>query len=265
MRLAHCSDLHAVRGFGWKEANIKRLLAAVNQTLFRRRRHRERLAAAAVAELTAGRPDAVIFTGDFSQHGLRKEFAAAEEIFSPLTRAGIPILAVAGNHDYYDGNVPAGLADLIRRLSLGIRRDADGIVRLPGVEMLLLEQAVSTPPFISAGRQKPEELIMAAPAWRQPPDGVMRLVCGHYPVIDAHPRDPLLVLRRLHNAEDLARFIDRAGVAGYFCGHNHCRFETALAGGSRQYAAPSLSSAGFDGVAIYECGPGLAHPILLSP
>ncbi|MDR2392300.1 MAG: metallophosphoesterase [Planctomycetota bacterium] len=265
MRIAHCSDLHAVRVPEWRQANVKRLLAAANQALFRRRRHRERLAAEAVSALAAKRPDIVLFTGDFTQHGLPKEATAAEEIFSPLTRNNIPVLAVTGNHDLYGGSVPVELADLVRRLSLGIRPGSDGIVRLPGVEILPLEQTIPTPPFISAGFQKPGELMMAMSSWREPPDGAMRLACGHYPVIDFHPRDPLLFLRKLRGAENLEQFINRAGVAGYFCGHNHCRFETALAGGCRQYAAPPLSSPNAGEVAIYECGSGLERPILAGP
>jgi hypothetical protein len=263
MRIAHFSDLHVARRPGWGELNPKRLLAAANHAVFRRWRHQEKLAAAAAVDIAARRPDIAIFTGDFSQHGLRSEFAAAGEILSPLIRANIPILAVAGNHDYYGGAVPTGLADLIQHLSLGVHSDGDGIIRLPGVEIALLEQACPTPPLFSSGRQKPEELMLAAPAWRKPPNGVMRILCGHYPVADFRPRDPLLFLRGLHGSENLARFIGLAGAAGYFCGHNHRRFETALTSGCRQYAAPSLSTANSGEAAIYECGPGLAYPSLV--
>ncbi|MDR1520220.1 MAG: metallophosphoesterase [Planctomycetota bacterium] len=264
MRIAHLSDPHLARRPGWGELNLKRLLGFANQALIRGRRHSEARAAEAVRRLAASPPDLAILTGDIAQHGLASEFAAAEEMLAPLAAAGVPVLAVGGNHDFYGGAPPADLARLGRRLSLGLRAGSDGVVRLPGVEILLLEQAAPSWPFFSGGSQKLEELTRAAAAWAGPPEGVMRLAAGHYPVIDA-PGLPPFFRSRLAGAEKLADFFRRTGVSGYFCGHRHLSRVTDLPGGCRQFMAPALPSAGSAGVTIYECGSDLSHPIPQPP
>jgi 3',5'-cyclic AMP phosphodiesterase CpdA len=257
------SDLHVARRPGGGEWNAKRLLASVNQRFFRGRRHREERAAAALSSLAAGLPDLVLFTGDFTQHGLESELAVAEKLLYPLTERKIPVLAVAGNHEYYGGARPSSLTDRLLRLSLGIRPDPDGIIRsFPGVEIILLEQSVPTWLFFSKGRQDPGELERAAAVWSLPPLGIMRLACGHFPVIDIG-KGAFLALRGLEEAGRLAGFLARCRVAGYFCGHNHRRFETELLGGCRQYSAPAIAGDGAE-AALYECGGELAYPALVA-
>ena len=58
------------------------------------------LAEAAVDELLAGRPDAVLVTGDLTKDGERvsHEYVAGQ-LSARLRRAGIPVYVVPGNHD----------------------------------------------------------------------------------------------------------------------------------------------------------------------
>ena len=58
------------------------------------------LAEAAVDELLAGRPDAVLVTGDLTKDGERvsHEYVAGQ-LLARLRRAGIPVYVVPGNHD----------------------------------------------------------------------------------------------------------------------------------------------------------------------
>ena len=258
MRIAHVSDLHAARRPGRGEWNVKRLLAAVNQGFFRGRRHREGMAAGVVRGLAEKMPDLALFTGDFTQHGLESELDAAEEVFRPLAERKIPVLAVAGNHEYYGGDRPSSLAARLLRLSFGIRPDPDGIIRVfPGLEIILLDQGVPTWPFFSRGVQGVDELRLAEAAWSLPPRGVVRISCGHFPVADARGR-ALSGPRGLIGSGRLAEFLAVCRVSGYFCGHSHRRSEVELPGGCRQYSAPALAAG--ERADLYACGGGLLRP-----
>lgn len=263
MLIAHISDLHIARAPLLAEYNAKRLLGYVNYRLFRGRVYREYIAEEALAALAEDPPDLVFLTGDITQHGLLAEFDAAERLLSVLTRHNIPIIAVPGNHDIYGAATAEYLKAFIDRLSLAVREGGDGIIRLPGVEILPLEQGVQTLPFFSYGIQSEEELARAAVAWADPPNGVMRLVIGHYPVIDSHG-GRLLYFRGLREASLLIDFCERHQVAAYFCGHNHTRYVAAMPGGCVQYAAPALScvrQAAEEWISVYECDPALSRPV----
>ncbi len=262
MRIAHITDLHVARSPAWGEFNAKRLLGRLNHLLFRRRRYRESVAAAALLRLVKQKPDLVVLTGDITQHGLNSEFDAAERLLSILSESEIPVVTVAGNHDIYGKSPTERLVEFRRNLARGVEPAADGIIRLPGVEILPLAQSIPTPPFFSHGRQSADELERAGAAWSAPPNGAMRLVCGHYPVIDPHG-GKLLYFRGLRGAEALVEFCRACRVAGYFCGHNHKRFSASMPGGCMQYAAPALSAVrgrGREWASVYECGPEFEHP-----
>lgn len=263
MRIAHISDLHVARAPVLGEYNAKRFLGYLNYRLVRARRYRESVAAEAIAGLVASSPDLVLLTGDITQHGLDSEFDRAGELLAPLAAAGIPVIAVAGNHDIYGHADRPRLESLLENLALGLEADEWGIVRFPGVEILPLFQGIPTPPFFSHGRQNLDELDRAGEAWAEPPGGVMRLVCGHYPVIDPHG-GRLVYFHGLREAQSLIDFCAKHRVSGYFCGHNHKRFAAPMPGGCMQYAAPALSAVrgvGKEWVSIYECGPRFAHPL----
>lgn len=262
MRIAHISDLHIARSPSRGEYNPKRLLGYVNYRLFRSRRYPEHAAREAVERLMERPPDLVILTGDITQHGLDAEFDAARQLLSPISGHGIPIIAVAGNHDIYGHTNQGRLYALLEQLALPAHPDRRGVYRFPGVEILPLSQGIPTPLFFSHGLQRSGELRRAGDLWKGPPEGVMRLVCGHYPVIDPHG-GKLLYFRGLRKAEALVAFCADHQVSGYFCGHNHKRFSAPMPGGCMQYAAPALSAvrhADKEWVSVYECGPGLEHP-----
>lgn len=262
MRIAHITDLHVARAPCFSEYNPKRLLGYVNYRLFRSRLYQEKVAAAALAAMMTNPPDLVLLTGDITQHGLDSEFDAAETLLSPVTGGGVPIIAVPGNHDIYGRVNRDRLQRFLDALLLGKYPDRQGVFHFDGVEVLPLAQGIPTPLFFSHGRQNSGELRRAGEVWTEPARGAMRLVCGHYPVIDSHG-GRLLYFRGLREAAKLVNFCRDHAVAGYFCGHNHKRFAAPMPGGCVQYAAPALSSvknAQSEWVSVYECGPGLEHP-----
>ncbi len=267
MRIAHISDLHVARSPRYAEYNPKRLLGYINHRLFRSRLYQERIAERALAVLMRTPPDLVLLTGDITQHGLDSEFDAAERLLSPVVEGGVPILAVSGNHDIYGCTNGTRLERFLGALLLGLRPDGRGVYRFDGVEILPLSQGVPTPVFFSYGRQNSGELRRAREDWSSPAEGVMRLACGHFPVIDSHG-GRLLYFRGLRDSAKLIDFCGKHYVSGYFCGHNHKRYAVPMPGGCVQYAAPALSSvrhAGDEWVSVYECGPHVAHPVDRTP
>ncbi len=267
MRIAHISDLHVARSPRRGEYSPKRLLGHINHRLFRSRLYRERIVEDALAVLMRNPPDLVLLTGDITQHGLDSEFDAAERLLSPVVGGGVPILAVSGNHDLYGGADRSRLERFLDAIRPGLRPDGPGLYRFDGVELLLLSQGVPTPVFCSYGRQNPDELRRAREAWSAPAGGAMRLVCGHYPVLDPHG-GRLPYFRGLRDAAKVLAFCAEHRVSGYFCGHNHMRYAAPMPGGCVQYAAPALSSARHadsEQVSVYECGPHLAHPVDQTP
>lgn len=257
MRIAHISDLHAARPPGQDDMNCKRWLGWTNYRLFRRHGYMEQTAREAVCALAAQRPDLVLYTGDFTQHGLAAEFAAAAELLAPLAQGGSPVLCVPGNHDLYGAFLPQDYDVAVCRLALGVRPDAFGIYHMPGVEILMLDQAVASPPLCSWGRQTLASLDRARAAWAAPAGDALRIVCGHWPLRSASG-GRLGLLRGLRGADRLEWFLEQTGVQAYFCGHDHIRYEVELHDGCRQYVAPALSgtvTANAGNAALYECSP----------
>ena len=262
MRIAHISDLHVARPPSVNEYNAKRFLGYVNYRLFRSMLYTEAVAREALAKMLEFPPELVLLTGDITQHGLDNEFEAAIDLLEPVIKLNIPILAVPGNHDIYGQTENPALEALVRLLAKPLVPGENGLIHHGTVEILPLFQGIPTPLFCSHGRQNPLELERVHKAWDKPPEGVMRLVIGHYPVIDPHG-DKLLRFRGLRESELLVRFCAEHYVSGYFCGHNHKRFAAPMPGGCMQYAAPALSSvrhAAKEWVSIYQCEPGMDYP-----
>lgn len=255
--VAHISDLHLARRPAWRELNLKRFLGYVNYNLSRRIRHRESSVEAALEKLAAARPDVVIASGDLTQLGTDGEIRALRELLLGLKAVGVPILIAPGNHDCYAGFYPGALTALRDELALHLRADENGVYRLPGVEIAILDQGVPTPPFVSYGRTDKGELAALASVWAAPPSGASRLVSGHFPVADRHGGPP----RRLHGLLDWRRvreFLRACSVSAYLCGHDHRRYTVELGGGCVQYAAPALSLDGRAG--LFECDENGVRP-----
>ena len=186
IKLAHLSDFHLAGPIKWGEFNPKRALGYLNWR-FRRRFHFKReLLTQAVKKLLAAKVDAVLFSGDWSQHGLLAELELAEKLLQPLTQAGIPILGVQGNHDYYGWNKKTAsfFTQMKQRLQLDVPVDTANIARLGGHEILLMEQACPTPPFCSYGKVRKKALQKMHDTLKTDTNG-MRIAVGHYPLYRA--------------------------------------------------------------------------------
>ena len=158
----------------------------------------ETMSRAAVAEIAAVRPDAVVAKGDLTSRGTSEEFAAFLDCYG--SAFGGRLHWVRGNHDVVvEGAVPS---------------NAPAEVALPGVTLALLDTAVAGRAGGALGDDQLEWLDELAGR-----AGAPVMVFGHHPPYDGGsdsfgitPEDS----ERL-----LAVVARRPAIVGYFAGHTH--------------------------------------------
>jgi 3',5'-cyclic AMP phosphodiesterase CpdA len=185
--------------------------------------HPETMNRAAVAEIAAMAPDAVIVKGDLSQDGTDDEWAAFEECYRPAF--GDRLHVVRGNHDAYRGQ--SGYA-------------GDRWVTVPGLHVALLDTAI---PMRTSGGLRPGQIEWLddrlADAARH---GERAIVMGHHqqwiPGATGHERrhdDYFGMHPDSSDALDVA-CARHATVLGYTAGHTHRHRVRAMA----QSGLPSI-------------------------
>ena len=163
----------------------------------------EMMNAAAIAEITAVSPDAVIAKGDLTTHGTREEYDAFLAAYS--SAFGDRLHHVRGNHDAYHGE---SFADWSHQA-----------VELPGVVVAILDTVI---PGRSSGRVTEAQLSwlddLAAGADRPV------LVFGHHHVWNPQSRTrPENYFGILPDDSErlIGVFARRRSLCGYFAGHTH--------------------------------------------
>jgi predicted phosphodiesterase len=158
---------------------------------------------AAVAEIAALGPDAVVAKGDLTTHGIEDEFRAFLAHYQPAF--GDRLHYVRGNHDAYQGGTFAS--------------DAPAEVVLPGVTLAILDTVV---PGLASGRVSAWQLEWLDELGQRADRPV--LVFGHH-----HPWAPGSPSRPdgyfgIH-PDDSERLVEvvarRPRLVGYFAGHTH--------------------------------------------
>lgn len=56
-----------------------------------------------VKKIVGEKPDAVVITGDLTFNGAKASAKKFAELFAPLKKAGVALIAIPGNHDIFDG------------------------------------------------------------------------------------------------------------------------------------------------------------------
>ncbi len=255
VRLAHLSDPHLARPLPWAAANPKRILGRLNWLLRRSRCHQPARFARAVDVLLAAAPDVVLVTGDLGQTGLAEEIDEARKQLERFSAQGVPVLLVSGNHEHYgrDSASHEAFARAREALRLERRPDACGIVRLGGIEIVLLDQGRPTSVFEAWGEVSDDVRRCLSERFAtdsRPEAG--RVAAGHYPFGLPSGR-PIPRPYALRGADELRALLQKGGVRAYFCGHLHQAFTRQLFAGCTQYCAGSVTAAGRP--RCFACGP----------
>ncbi len=161
--------------------------------------------AAAVSEITALSPDAVVAKGDLTSMGTAEEYGRFLDRYQ--TAFGDRLLHVRGNHDAYHAEMP------------GYAQPAVQARHLPGVTIALLDTVV---PGFSGGQVTAGQLDWLDTVGAEADRPV--LVFGHH-----HPWKPGSESRPDHyfgiNPDDSERLVEvvarRPALVGYFAGHTH--------------------------------------------
>jgi 3',5'-cyclic AMP phosphodiesterase CpdA len=231
VRLAHLSDVHiTARPLGWRRRDwfSKRFTGWMNFRLLGRAfrfRRADAVLAAIRADLERRRPDRVIFSGDATALGFEAEFARAAAILDVGNPAGLPGLAVPGNHDYYTRRVAA--AGLFERYfapwQMGERVD-DAVYpfaqRVGPVWLVAVNSCTGNFWVWDAGGGVDAPQLERLGRLLERLEPGPRFLVTHYPVCLASGKRE----RRSHglrNLSDLIAVAARGGVCLWLHGHRH--------------------------------------------
>ena len=196
-RLVQISDIH----FGAEDkALVRPLIDAIN----------------------ALEPDAVVLTGDVTQFGRRREFAAVRMFLDALHA---PVVGAPGNHDtpYFD--MAARLTTPWARFErlLGARVQARAEAGSARVEMLPTARGAQIRLDWSLGRVRKRDAQRAGAALADH-DG-LKVLAGHHPLVAP---GGLRGRARTTGGDRAARLVADAGVDLYLSGHLHQVFAECL-------------------------------------
>ncbi len=173
-----------------------------------------------VADINRQRPDAVIFTGDTTQHGSPEEYALLRELLAPLEA---PLYLVPGNRDD-TGTLRAAFSDHPHLQGSG--DFLHYVVEEHSVRLVAIDS--------TAPRERKGRFCSRRQAWL---DGVLdqqperpTLLFIHHPPFDVGDHY-VGGYRRPEEAAALADIVSRhRQVAALLCGHVHWPVETRWAG-----------------------------------
>lgn len=145
-------------------------------------------------------PDLVVVSGDFTQRAKVEEFEAARRFLDRL--APIPVVVTPGNHDVPLYRVVERLFDPYRNYQAHIHPELDTVTRIPGATVVSLNTAAPRRAIVN-GRLVPGQVDFARQAFREVPEGEVRVVVAHHhlaPAPDYEGDTPLPRARQILDA-----------------------------------------------------------------
>lgn len=127
-------------------------------------------------------PDLIVLSGDFTQRAKIREYEEARAFIQGLPDR--PIVVVPGNHDVPLYRVWERVFAPLRNYREYITTELDSVTRLPGATVVALN---STAPLraIVNGRISDRQLLFAAEAFRDTPEGDLKMVVAHHHLASA--------------------------------------------------------------------------------
>jgi 3',5'-cyclic AMP phosphodiesterase CpdA len=179
--------------------------------------HDPAVVAGLVAELNADRPDLVAISGDLTQHAGRGEYVQARRFIGSLHS---PVLAVPGNHDLTQLNLPERFVHPYARWMAAISAEieptwSDDTVAVLGVNTA---RRAAFHWDWSRGRIDRKHLERILERLAAPPKGLVRIVVAHHPLLASERRPRMTLAGRAGQA--LAAFA-QADVRLVLSGHAH--------------------------------------------
>lgn len=171
--------------------------------------------AAAIARVHKTAPiDAILLTGDnFYPCGVESVGDPRWSLARPLTKIGVPIFPVLGNHDYCGKAVPESQIDATGTIPFWKFPAPQYALRTPVADFAFL----NTTPFVKGYDTPVADMIRRTFAGSKKP---WRVVVGHHPVVSSgwhgyFPRDEVARMR------ELIPVLREASADFYICGHDH--------------------------------------------
>lgn len=188
-----------------------------------------------VAELAAAQPRFVVVSGDATVgnpgDGVGDEkvgawWTAFRAALAPLRQAGIPVLAIAGNHDYYTDAHRRGYVAAWADLAADV--ESSGLGTLSGTPPLSYALRVDDLflLFLHTVDQKLDPEVAAyaqsALASSDATTAALRLAIGHVPLVS--------MMGKTSDAyrDQLGSLLVRGDVSAFFSGHEHLVWDQAL-------------------------------------
>lgn len=170
--------------------------------------------AKAIARVHAQSPiDAILLTGDnFYPCGVTSVEDPRWSLARPLTRIGVPLFPVLGNHDFCGKSVPEAQIRATGTIPHWNFPASQYALRTPMADFAF----INTTPFVR-GNKSPVPMIRDTFASSNAP---WRIVVGHHPVVSSgwHGYFPRTEVARMR---ELIPALREARIDFYICGHDH--------------------------------------------
>jgi 3',5'-cyclic AMP phosphodiesterase CpdA len=243
LRFLHTSDIHLLDLQGvrpWRYLN-KRLTGGVNLAMGRARSHDARLFDEIVRLVPPLEVEHFVVTGDLTNLSLESEFAYVR---AKLETVPVPVTVIPGNHDVYTRGSARHrrFESYLGHLMEGERIDDETypfMLRRDDVALIGVSTAVATLPLYATGKLGGPQLERVATLLeRAKAENLCRIVLIHHPPVPG-------VSKARHDLLDLDAFgevIAAHGAELVLHGHEHVRFEGALAGPDKPVPVHGIGS-----------------------
>ena len=127
-------------------------------------------------------PDLLVFSGDFTQRAKVAEYRAARDFLAGLP--DLPTVVTPGNHDVPLYRVWERAFSPLRNYREFISSELDTVTDLPGVRVVALNSTAPLQAIVN-GRLRDRQLLFAAKAFRDLPEGDARVIVLHHHLVSA--------------------------------------------------------------------------------